>query len=93
MLKCFLLGALPKQVRHCGYNWSESLRWRPLLFEPLKRSFFLTSVKFHSSFQLAKSWNYDIRRDINAGLPVVTLRRVAIIFFEFGVVNNFMQKF
>ena len=54
MLKCFLLGALPKQVRHCGYNWSESLRWRPLLFEPLKRSFFLTSVKFHSSISISK---------------------------------------
>ena len=36
---------------------------------------------------------YNIRRNVNLDFTVVTMRRVAIIFFELGVVKNFMQKF
>ena len=35
----------------------------------------------------------DIRRNVNSDISIVTMRRVAIIFFELGVVKNFMQKF
>ena len=35
-------------------------------------------------------WNYNIRRNVNSGFPFVTIRRVAIIYFEMGVVKNFM---
>ena len=41
-------------------------------------------------------WNYNIRRNVNSGFPIVlgfTMRRVVIVFFEWGVVKNFMQKF
>ena len=30
---------------------------------------------------------------VNSGFSIVTMRRVAITFFELGVVKNFMQKF
>ena len=39
------------------------------------------------------SWKYNIRRNVNSDFSIVTMRRVAIIFFELGVVKNFMQKF
>ena len=38
-------------------------------------------------------WKYNIRRNVNADFSIVTMRRVAIIFFELGVVKNLMQKF
>ena len=40
-----------------------------------------------------KSWKYDIRRDVNSDFSIVTMRRVAIIFFKLGVIKSFMQKF
>ena len=39
------------------------------------------------------AWKYNIRKNVNSDFPIVTMRRVAIIFFELGVVKNFMQKF
>ena len=42
---------------------------------------------------LVKSWRYNIRRNVNSDVSIVTMRRVAIKFFELGVVKNFMQKF
>ena len=36
---------------------------------------------------------YNIRRNVNLDISVVTIRRVAIIFYELGVIKNFMQKF
>ena len=36
---------------------------------------------------------YNIRRNVNSDISIVTMRRVAIIFFELGVVKNFMQIF
>ena len=39
------------------------------------------------------TWKHDIRRNINSDISVATIRRVTIIFFELGVVKNFMQKF
>ena len=42
---------------------------------------------------LMSSWNYNTRRNINSGFSVVTMRRVAIIIFELGVVKNVMKKF
>ena len=38
-------------------------------------------------------WKYNIRRNVNSDFSVVIMRRVAIIFFELGVVKKFMQKF
>ena len=35
----------------------------------------------------------NIRGNVNSDFSIVTMRRVAIIFFELGVVKNFMQKF
>ena len=39
------------------------------------------------------TWKHDKRRNINSDISIVTIRRVTIIFFELGVVKNFMQKF
>ena len=39
------------------------------------------------------SSKYNIRRNVNSDLCIVTMRRVAITFFEFGVVKNFMEKY
>ena len=39
------------------------------------------------------SWKYNIRRNVSSEFSIATMRRVAIIFFELGVVNNFMQTF
>ena len=38
-------------------------------------------------------WKYSVRRNVNSDFSIVTMRRVAIIFFELGVVKNSMQKF
>ena len=38
-------------------------------------------------------WKYNLRRNVNAGFSIVTIPRVAITFFELGVVKNFVQKF
>ena len=35
----------------------------------------------------------NIRKNDNSDLSIVTMRRVAIICFELGVITNFMQKF
>ena len=40
-----------------------------------------------------KAWKHNIKRNVNSDFSVVTMRRVAIIFFELGVVKHFMQKF
>ena len=42
---------------------------------------------------LNETWKYDKRRSVNAGFSIVTMCRDTIIFFELGVVKNFMQKF
>ena len=41
----------------------------------------------------SEAQKYNIRRNVNSDLSIVTMRKVAITFFEFGVVKNFMQKF
>ena len=38
------------------------------------------------------SWKYNIRKNVNSDLSIITMPRVAITFFEFGVVKKFMQK-
>ena len=38
-------------------------------------------------------WIYNIRRNVNSDFSIVTMRKVAILFFELGVVKKFMQKF
>ena len=38
-------------------------------------------------------WKYNTRRNVDLDFSIVTMRRVAIIFFELGVVKNSMQKF
>ena len=35
---------------------------------------------------------YNIRSDVNSDLSIATMRRVAITFFELGVVKKIMQK-
>ena len=42
---------------------------------------------------LNKPWKHNIKRNVNSDFSIVTMRRVAIIFFELGVVKHFMQKF
>ena len=39
------------------------------------------------------SWKYNTNKNINSGFSIVTMRRVAIIFFELEVVKKFMQRF
>ena len=48
---------------------------------------------FSNYFFKAIPWKYIIRRNVNSDFSIVTMRRVAIIFFELGVVKNFMQTF
>ena len=43
--------------------------------------------------KLPVPWKYNVRRKVNSDLSIVTMRRVTIIFFELGVVKNFIQKF
>ena len=51
------------------------------------------SKNHYGIFQFYKTWKYNIRRNVNSGPSNVAMRRVAIRFFELGVVKNFMQKF
>ena len=39
-----------------------------------------------------ESWKCNIKRNVNSDFSVVTMRRVAIIFFELGVVKKFHAK-
>ena len=39
------------------------------------------------------AWKYNIRRNVNSDFSIVTMRGVATIFFELGVIKNFMQTF
>ena len=39
------------------------------------------------------SWNYNIRRNVSSGFSVTTMREIAVIIFELGVVKHFMQKY
>ena len=53
------------------------------------------SVNTAQQFEFERSFisrKYNIRRNVNSDFSTVTMRRVAIIFFELGVVKNFMQK-
>ena len=40
-----------------------------------------------------KPLNYNITKKVKSEFSIVTIRRVVIIFFEFGVVKKFMQIF
>ena len=42
---------------------------------------------------MMRTWKYNTRRNVNSDFSIVTMRRVAIIFLELGVVKKFMQKF
>ena len=39
------------------------------------------------------AWKYNIGRNVNSDFTIVTMGRVAIIFFELGVVKKFLPKF
>ena len=39
------------------------------------------------------AWKYNIRKNVNSDFSIVTICRVAITFFELGVVKKIMQKF
>ena len=43
--------------------------------------------------EMFSAWRYNIRRNVNSDFSNVTIRSVAIIFFELGVVKNFMKTF
>ena len=38
-------------------------------------------------------WKYNMRRNVNSDLSIVTMRRVVIKFSELGIVKNSMPKF
>lgn len=40
-----------------------------------------------------KPSNYNIRKNVKSEFSILTIRRVVIIFFEFGVVKKLMQIF
>ena len=50
-------------------------------------------IHYFVMLELIESWKDNIRRNVNSDFSILTMRRVAIIFFELGVVKNFMQKF
>ena len=39
------------------------------------------------------TWIYNIRRNVNSDFSIVTMRRVAIIFFELGVAKISCKNF
>ena len=41
----------------------------------------------------SEAWKYNIRRNVNSDLSIVTMRKVAITFFELRVVKKIMLKF
>ena len=41
---------------------------------------------------LVTTSKYDIRRNVNSDISIVTMRRVAIMFFKLGVVKNLHAK-
>ena len=43
--------------------------------------------------QCITAWNYNMKSNMSSSFYFVTMYKVAIIFFEFGVVKYFMQKF
>ena len=51
--------------------------------------FFLHSTenirKLFSQDLKLETWKYNTRRNVNSDISIVTMRRVAIIFFELGV--------
>ena len=65
------------------------------LFPPAKN---FNSVKLARCFSYAKlilvlPWKYNIRTNVNSDISIVSTRRVAIIFFELGVVKNSCKNF
>ena len=50
-------------------------------------------INYFVMLELIESLKDNIRRNVNSDFSILTMRRVAIIFFELGVVKNFMQKF
>ena len=40
-----------------------------------------------------ETWKYNISKNVNSDFSIVIMRRVAIIFFELGVLKNLMQTF
>ena len=49
--------------------------------------------KATSDGDLVYTWKYNIRKNVNSDFTIVAMRRVAIIFFELGVVKNLMIIF
>ena len=49
-------------------------------------------INYFVMLELIESLKDNIRRNVNSDFSILTMRRVAIIFFELGVVKNFMQK-
>ena len=45
------------------------------------------------AFQKVLPWKYNIRRNVSSDFSIVTMREVAIIFYELGVVKQFVQNF
>ena len=62
---------------------------------PREHIFHFNSVSFHRAIYKfwITAWKYNGRRNVNLELPIVTMRRVEITFFELGAVKNLMQKF
>ena len=76
-------------MRHCG-KFSSLER-----FSVLGLGFQIVNFGFQyivGNMAKGRTCKYNIRRNVNSDFCIVTMRRVAIIFFELGVVKNFMQK-
>ena len=52
----------------------------------------LISQQKHA-IRTVNAWRYNVTRNVNPDFSIVTMRRVAIIFFEWGIVKKCMQKF
>ena len=59
---------------------------------PVSSKCLIFNISITFSRAMIRSWKYNIRRNVNSGLSIVTRRKVAIIVFELGVIKNFMQK-
>ena len=70
----------------------ETFREKEKFHLSILRLYFLPDLEKYVIL-MDKLWNYNIRRTANSGFSIVTMRWVTIIFFELGVVKNFIQEF
>ena len=79
---------MPERIWVIGIKINVKLNVRKLERMPPKKVY-----KVYECMSAIDIKHGNIRRNVNSDFSIITMRRVAIIFFELGVVKNFMQIF